>query len=86
MSIRDDGRHHCDRCGADLGKGGGVAASVVVSDLNPDSPGMIRNLHFCRDREEGEGEQRRHVDGCARQLLTDEILADYLADRAATRG
>lgn len=38
----------CDRCGADVGNAG-VDKCVIVSDLDPDRPGMVRNLHFCRE-------------------------------------
>lgn len=37
----------CDKCGGDCGNGG-IDQCAVVSDLDPDTPGLIRNYHFCR--------------------------------------
>lgn len=85
MSLRDDGHHHCDGCGRDLDNGG-VQNGVIVSDLDPDRRGHIRNLIFCRDHEEGEGRERHKVEGCAATLLDPEVIADYLANKDAVRG
>lgn len=72
MSIKANGKHECDRCGTDVGNGG-VLQCVVVSDLDPDDPGMVRNLHFCRDRDEG----GKLVKGCARKVLSPANLKHY---------
>lgn len=86
MSIAPDGRHHCDRCDTDLGNGG-VAVAVVVSDLDPDQPGMIRNLHFCRTRGETDDQgQQTTRRGCSESLLSDDNLAAYRTRQEATRG
>lgn len=76
-----DGSHSCDGCGADVGDGG-VATSVVISDLDPRRPGqpLIRNL--CRSRREAAA----YVQGCADVALTPEILAHYHATRSASHG
>ena len=66
----------CDRCGAPVGNGG-VDKCIVVSDLDPDRPGMVRNLHFCR--EDGEP-------GCASILLSPGNLEWYLLNREETGG
>lgn len=68
MSMTPGGRHECDCCGTDLGNGG-LPVALIVSDLDPDTPGMVRNLHYCRDRDEGEGRARRRIKGCARKLI-----------------
>lgn len=81
-----DGRHVCDRCGTDVGNGG-VAQAVVVSDLDPNRPGMIRNLHYCRDRvEEAPDGARTSVQGCGRELLSPEMLAAYNARQESSDG
>lgn len=85
MSMTPDGRHECDCCGTDLG-GGGVARCVVVSDLDRDNPGMVRNLHFCRDRTEGEGDDARKVRGCEHKLLNPATIKHYTETKEAARG
>jgi hypothetical protein len=74
------GRHECDCCGVDL-LGGGVAQCVVVSDLDPDRRGAIRNLEFCRDRTES-GEEIR---GCEHKLLNPATIRHY-TDRQEAAG
>lgn len=85
MSMNPDGTFACDRCGADVDNGG-IQAAVVVSDLDPEARGMIRNLHFCRDRVEGEDESREEIRGCEHKVLTPSNLANYTAVREAARG
>lgn len=65
MSQVSDGTFVCDRCGAEVGNGS-LLNAVVVSDIDPDKPGMVRNMHFCRDRTVDEEE----VKGCSRKLLS----------------
>lgn len=72
-----DGTYECDRCGADCGNGG-VRDCAIVADLDPDNEGHVRNLHFCRDREE----DGRKIKGCARKLLS----ATNLKHREESRG
>lgn len=78
MSIRTDGKHRCDSCGQDVGNGG-VRECAIVSDLDPDREGHIRNLEFCRDREDG----GKLVKGCSRKLLRPSILNDYEESRVS---
>lgn len=85
MSMGADGQHHCDCCDTNL-QAGGVAQCAIVSDLDPDRPGMVRNLHFCRDRVEEIDGARRNITGCASKLLTPEILAAYTTRQEAGRG
>jgi hypothetical protein len=76
VSQTPDGKHRCDACDADVGNGGLISA-LVVADLDPDNNGHVRNLHFCRDREEGEGKQRKHIKGCARKLIHPATMRAY---------
>lgn len=76
MSIRSDGKHRCDGCGWDVGNGG-VRQCAIVSDLDPDNEGHVRNLEFCRDREDG----GKMVKGCSRKLLRPSILTNYEESR-----
>lgn len=57
MSRKDDSSHVCDRCGADVGNAA-IDKCVIVSDLDPELPGRVRNLHFCRKN------------GCDRKVLS----------------
>ena len=70
MSLRPDGSYRCDRCGADVGNGA-VFSAVVVVDLDPDAPGQMRQLHWCRDT-------------CAAVVLNADALADWYATREVT--
>jgi len=74
MSMTPDGKHQCDRCGTDLGNGG-VVTSAVVGDLDPDNPGMVRNLNFCRDHPDAEGNTVR---GCVHRVLGPSNLKAYI--------
>jgi hypothetical protein len=86
VSLAPDGHHRCDRCDDDLGNGG-VAIALVVSDLDPDRPGMIRNLHFCRTRVEVDDKGNRTTRrGCADVVLSDDNLAAYRTRQEETRG
>lgn len=77
MSLRSDGRYHCDRCGVDV-QPGDVQSSAIVTDLDPGSEMPTpRRLDFCRDRE-ADG---KRVKGCASRVLTAKALADYLKTR-----
>lgn len=76
MSQLPDGAFSCDRCGADVGNGG-VTTAVVISDIDPDTPGVMRALHLCRDRVEDGGQ----VEGCAGVLLSPANLP-HLASRS----
>lgn len=64
MTVRDNGSGECDRCGADIGNAG-VNVAVVVGDLDPDRPGHVRNLHFCREN------------GCDKKVLSARNLEHY---------
>lgn len=77
MTRLEDGSFNCDKCGGDCGNGG-VAACLVVSDLDPENSGMVRNLHFCRDREE----DGKTVKGCAKKVLSPTNLKHYEETRA----
>lgn len=63
----------CDRDGADCGNGG-VVACLVVSDLDPENEGMVKNYHFCRDREE----DGKLVKGCAGKVMSAANLKFHL--------
>lgn len=76
MSVNIDGSHTCDRCGIDVG-GGGVPNCAIVSDLDPDNPGMIRNLEFCRDHPDPANPDLE-IKGCARKLVTPSMIAHYV--------
>lgn len=78
MSRRADGGFECDKCGEDVGNGG-VLAALVVSDLDPDNPGMVRSLHFCRDREDKTGTV---IKGCDGKVLNANHLKHYKEKQA----
>lgn len=67
-----DGGFVCDRCGSDVG-GGGVTEALIIGDLDPDDPGKVRNLHFCRKRTDAAG---REIAPCASYVITPTNLAD----------
>lgn len=64
-------RHNCDRCGTGV-ENGAVTECVVVSDLDPDNPGMVRNLHFCREN------------GCDKKVLSARNLQHYTETRESS--
>lgn len=68
-----DSEYLCDKCGGDCGNGG-VVACLVVSDLDHDNEGMVKNYHFCRDREEDD----KTVKGCASKVMSAANLAFHL--------
>lgn len=70
--MTQGGSFECDRCGTDVGNGG-VLDAVVVSDLDPENPGTVRNLHFCRDREV----DGKTVKGCGNKVLSATNLKHY---------
>lgn len=85
MSMNPDGTFSCDRCGTGVGNGG-ITEAVVVSDLDPAARGMIRNLHFCRDRTvAGEDGKPTEVPGCEHQLLSADNLRAYTDRQEASR-
>lgn len=61
---------NCARCGANIGNGG-IDLCLVVSDLDPEVPGMIRNLRFCRENK------------CDRKVLTSANTAYWDEQRPA---
>lgn len=69
MTMKPDGNGECDRCGADIGNAG-VDRAVVVGDLDPDMPGHVRNLHFCREN------------GCDKKVLSARNLEHHDARQA----
>lgn len=81
MSFNSDGSVTCDKKGEVL-TNGGVAESLVISDLDPDRPGHTRTFHFCRDREE-DGKQ---VQGCANAILSARNLAHFNERKDQTDG
>lgn len=68
MSMKDSGKGECDRCGEDVGNAA-VTECIVVGDLDPDNPGMVRNLHFCRKN------------GCDGKVLSARNLEHYTSTR-----
>lgn len=69
MSMTDSGKGECDRCGTGIGNAG-VTEAIVVGDLDPANPGMVRNLHFCREN------------GCASKVLSARNMEHYDKVRA----
>lgn len=55
----------CDRCGVTL-PSDSVYDCSIVSDLDPNRPGHIRNMHFCRDKTKSESAKK----GCTESVLT----------------
>lgn len=78
--MNADGTYSCARCGANVGSGG-VSTCVVVNDLDPDQPGAIRVLRFCRDRENEDGEDVR---GCHHRLLGPAMIGHYTDSQETT--
>lgn len=74
MSRRSDGAYRCDRCDLDVGNAG-VDRAAMVADVDPDDPGTVRNLHFCREPNTGA------PDGCAAHLLTPANVAAWTSWR-----
>lgn len=68
--------YQCARCGANVGNGG-VDQCSVVSDIDPDTPGMVRNLRFCRDRED----DGKKIKGCTGKVLSPSNLKHYEESR-----
>lgn len=66
------GTHVCDRCAQGCGNGG-VMECLVVSDLDPET-GHVRNLHFCRDHEDKDGNK---VKGCDSKVLSARNMQHY---------
>lgn len=82
MITNPDGTFNCTSCGFNVGNGG-VSTAVVVSDLDPDQPGMVRNLRFCRDRTEDDGTV---VKGCGTKLLRPSLLRHYTETKESSNG
>jgi hypothetical protein len=74
VSRTEQGTYECDRCRADVGNGG-VDQAAVIGDLDPDNPGMVRNLHICRDHPGPDGETVR---GCVHRVLGPANLKGYI--------
>ena len=73
MTMRDNGKGECDRCGGDIGNGG-VDLAIVVGDLDPANPGLVRNLHFCRKA------------GCDKKVLSARNMQHHAAKREKKGG
>lgn len=80
--MNPSGSYSCDRCGTDVGNGG-VQMCAVVSDLDPDRESMVRNLHFCRDREDDEGNKTK---GCTNKVLSATNLKHYHETKESESG
>lgn len=74
MSADATGKFWCDRCGEEVGNGS-IFRCAVISDLDPDDPNTVRNLHICRDVADGEGKITRK--GCIPKVLSAANLAHY---------
>lgn len=72
--------NECDRCGESVGNAS-LNECVVISDIDPDDPGLVRNYHLCRTRLV-DGEE---VKGCAGSVLTVAALK-HLADKRSKAG
>lgn len=83
MSLRPDGHYHCDRCGHDLGEGGGVAVAVKISDTDPATGDTtVRLLDLCRDRPDPDRPGKK-IQGCRDRVLTKKALRNYYETRTA---
>lgn len=65
-------RAECDRCGADCGNGG-IDQCAIISDLDPDNPGMILNYHLCRKNDK--------QNACASKTLNATVFAWFRGKR-----
>lgn len=68
--------YRCARCGHPF-ENGSVLECAIVSDVEPDDPGAIRTLRFCRDRDE----DGQTVKGCVGRVFTAKALAHHLASK-----
>ncbi len=76
MSLRADGKYHCDRCGADLDNGRAQIATKITG-RDPDDPFRLRQLDLCVEEREGA------PFGCTGNVMGVESLADYYETRNA---
>lgn len=71
--MEQSGKFKCDRCGTDVGNAA-IDKCVIVSDLDPDNPGLVRNLHFCREN------------GCDKKVLSKRNLKYRLEETGGSEG
>ena len=78
MSLRPDGHYRCDKCGSDLGEGGGVDVATKVVGTDPDTGHTtVRQLDLCKAPRDGAPA------GCTGNVLGLAALADYYETRSA---
>lgn len=70
MSLRDDQRYHCDKCGRDLGNGSAQQATKVYG-RDPDDMFALRQLDLCIAEREGA------PFGCTGNTIGPAAIADY---------
>jgi hypothetical protein len=73
MTLKGVGPGVCDRCGTSV-ENASIDKCVIVSDIDPDSPGTMRTLHFCREN------------GCAKKVLSKRNLRYLLEGDAGEPG
>jgi hypothetical protein len=78
MSANAAGEFWCDKCGEEVGNGS-IFRCAVITDLDPDDPNTIRNLHICRDVIEDDEVVRK---GCIKKVLSVANLAHYHEKRS----
>lgn len=75
MTLRTDGRYHCDRCGRLLTNAGLMEVAKIV-DLDVADPTQQRNYDLCREPRDGAPR------GCVGNVLGPGTLADFTANIA----
>lgn len=75
MSLRPDGRYRCDRCGTGVGNGG-VQEAASITDLDPQDPTRVRQLHLCLDRPDPD-RPGKTIQGCRDRVLTKKALRNH---------
>jgi hypothetical protein len=81
VTMNQNGSVTCDRDGWDVGNGS-VTNALVVSDLDPDRPGHVRTLHFCRDVRDEDGNVTHP--GCDKKVLSARNMAHFKETHDAT--
>ncbi len=70
-----DGSYVCDRCGVSV-ENASIYMCSILSDIDPDQPGVPVLRHFCRSREE----DGTKVKGCTGTILTKRNIEHYLEE------
>lgn len=73
MTLREDGRYHCDRCGRDVGNAD-VRSATFFSMVDPDNPVEVVRGHLCTA---ATGGRPGYPNGCTGRVLGPGTLADW---------